>query len=531
MPRVIVLDDDQEAGRALSRLGHEVLCSRDLPEAVRACADALDFHQRLLSASGLIIAAYTADGACVFVNDALLRVVGGTREIHLAGSFRKLDSWRRGGLLAMADRTLATGEETRQEAQFVTTFGRDVWLECHFARFTSGGRPHLLATARDITDQRRVEAALRESEEKYRKVAEMAGDAIFLADAATGVLIEVNRSGEELLGLPADRIVGMHQSRLHPPDSEEEVRRIFLDHVAKGGCFPTEVPVLGPGGRRVPTEVNSRVFELGGRKVVLGIFRDLSERKKAEEERRGLEARIRKAHQLESLGMLAGGIAHDFNNLLMSILGNGELILHDLPEGSLDRECMEDALAAARRASDLCREMLAYAGKSRFVVGDIELRPLVEEIVRVLRVSTPKQVTVSLDRGESISLRGDPIQIGQVVLNLIKNAIEAIGESAGEVRISTGSGPWDRQALSRTYVDDGLPEGLYAHLDVSDTGCGMDEEAQRYAFEPFHSTKAVGRGLGMAVVLGIVRAHGGAIQIDSEPGRGTRIRVLLPLAR
>ncbi len=496
----------------------------------RAVEDDHDFHRRLLSASGLVIAAYAEDGTCVFVNDALLRVVGGTREQHLASNFRRIDSWRQGGMLGMAERTLATGEETLGEVRLTSTYGRDIRLEVHLARFLSAGRAHLLAMARDITAQRLAEAALRESEEKYRKVTSLAGDAILLADADTGILLEANRKAEEMIGLPADRIAGLHQSEVHPLESREEHRADFRERADGGGHPPGEIQMLHRDGRRVPAEVSTSVFELGGRRVIVGIFRDLSERKRAEEERRNLEEHVRRAHQLESLGLLAGGIAHDFNNLLMSILGNAELIRGSLCEECSQREYLEDVLAAARQASQLCREVLVSAGKTRGVREAVDLRAVAAEMIRVLRVSTPRNVRVELGGGEVPTVHADATQMRQVTMNLIKNAIEAIGEREGTITVLTGEVRMDRVTLARTYVDDGLPEGGYARLEVADTGCGMDAVARTRAFEPFFSTKATGRGLGMAVVLGVVRAHGGAIQVDSEPGRGTRVQVFLPVA-
>ena len=252
-------------------------------------------------------------------------------------------------------------------------------------------------------------------------------------------------------------------------------------------------------------------------------------RKLAEEERERLEAQVRHAQKLESLGVLAGGIAHDFNNLLTGVLGNVELGLLEVEDGSAACSCLREARASAERAADLSRQMLAYSGKGSFVIEAVDVNELVTEIGNLLEVSVSKGVALSYDLCRGLpAVVADVTQLHQVVLNLVTNASDSIGEEGGVVTLRTGVRHCDRAYLSDTYLDDNLPEGDYLFLEVSDTGCGMDSEVLQKIFDPFFSTKFTGRGLGLASALGIVR-HSGAIKVTSEQGGGTSFTVLLPV--
>jgi CheY-like chemotaxis protein len=226
---------------------------------------------------------------------------------------------------------------------------------------------------------------------------------------------------------------------------------------------------------------------------------------------------------------LAGGIAHDFNNLLMAVLGNAELALQDISEVSPARPMLEEIRRTARRAADLCKQMLAYSGKGRFVVKPIDLSELVREMGHMLEVSISKKATMRYTLSPSLpAVDADATQMRQVIMNLLINASEALGEQNGVISIVTGSVDCDREYLQGMHLDENLPTGLYAYLEVSDTGCGMDAATVRRIFDPFFTTKFMGRGLGMAAVLGIVRGHKGAIKVYSEVGKGTTFKILLP---
>jgi len=258
----------------------------------------------------------------------------------------------------------------------------------------------------------------------------------------------------------------------------------------------------------------------------------LAERKRTESERRQLEARIRQMQKMESLGVLAGGIAHDFNNLLMGILGNADLALLRLPPTSPIRDHLTGIAKATHRAADLTRQMLAYSGKGKFLVESLDLSCLIEEIDHLISAAVSKKAAVEYHLAQNLpAVEADATQIRQLVMNLIANAGEAIGESSGTIAISTGAMECDRAYLEQSYLDEDLPAGTYVYVVVSDTGSGMDDETRAKIFDPFFTTKFTGRGLGLAAVLGIVRGHHGAIKVASAPQRGTTIRVLFPACR
>jgi signal transduction histidine kinase len=260
-------------------------------------------------------------------------------------------------------------------------------------------------------------------------------------------------------------------------------------------------------------------------------WRLIIEKQRVEAERLEMERRLLHTQKLESLGVMAGGIAHDFNNLLTAILGHADLALISLAPSSPARHNIEEIVNASRRAADLCRQLLAYTGKGKFVIEPIQLDELIEEMVHLLRTFVSKRVILNLNLHRNLpKIEGDPSQIRQVLMNLVMNASEAIGEMSGVVTISTGVTFCDRGFLRDTYLDDDLSEGHYVTLDVSDTGCGMDCDTRERIFEPFFSTKFTGRGLGMSAVLGILRSHRGAVKVYSEPGKGTDFRMFFPVS-
>lgn len=252
------------------------------------------------------------------------------------------------------------------------------------------------------------------------------------------------------------------------------------------------------------------------------VFRDVTEK-------RNLERRLQQAQKLESLSVLAGGIAHDFNNLLTVVLGHAELALNEISPMSPAHGSLTEITAAARRAADLSLQMLAYTGKTVITPERVGLSELVGEMAHLLKTAIPKKVNLTLNLEPGLPpIQADPTQIRQIVMSLILNASEALGSRGGAIAVSVGVTRRDEEFLRNTELHDDLPPGLYVSLKVTDTGTGMDENTRSRIFEPFFSTKFPGRGLGLAAVLGIVRAHRGTIKVGSEPGKGSTFEVLFP---
>jgi PAS domain S-box-containing protein len=259
------------------------------------------------------------------------------------------------------------------------------------------------------------------------------------------------------------------------------------------------------------------------------VFRDCTEQTRLEEERRRLEDKMREAQKLESLGLIAGGVAHDFNNLLTGIMGNAAICRDKLHLGSPLHENLEKIQITGQRAADLCKQMLAYAGKGKITHAAVDISTLVADTVSMANFSVSSTVTVKQDL--ALGLRhaeGDPTQLQQVVMNLFINASEAIGEHPGEIHISTGIKKTEQREFASAVLAPELPGGDYLFVRVRDTGEGMAPETLAKIFDPFFTTKFTGRGLGLAATLGIVRAHHGALFVESALGRGSTFRLLLP---
>jgi PAS domain S-box-containing protein len=358
--------------------------------------------------------------------------------------------------------------------------------------------------------------------DRHRSILAAMTEGVAMVDASDHVVF-ANAAAEQLVDHGPGELLGRSIADMwFPADASERLENARV--TALGG-----VPVRR--NMRFRTKLGREVWAsivlipLRERDVATGtlaIMTDITEARK-------LEAKVLHAQKLESLGVLAGGIAHDFNNLLVGILGNAGLALDELPRESPARDRLEDIQTAAIRASELTKQLLAYAGKGRFVIGRIDLRRLVEEMGHLLSAVIPKNVLIKYSFAANLPLvEGDATQLRQVVMNLITNAADAVGARSGIITVGTSLIEVDRAYLADTYLDEALPGGYYVSLEVSDTGVGMTPETRMRIFDPFFTTKFTGRGLGLAAVIGILRSHRAAIKVYSEVGRGSTFRVLFP---
>ncbi|MBN1345227.1 MAG: response regulator [Phycisphaerae bacterium] len=372
---------------------------------------------------------------------------------------------------------------------------------------------------------RRAELALRQSKETIRALLNAPMDSSILL-AKDGTILALNDIAAERLGKPADELVGASVYALFPPALAES-RRARIEEVVRSGA-----PV------RYEDEREERCFDshlypvsdADGKVNAVAIFaRDVTERKKADQERRSLEGQVLHSQKLESLSVLAGGIAHDFNNLLTGILGHASLALMDLPQKSPLRKGISLIEKYAERAAELTRQMLAYSGRGSVDAQPLYLSRLVEGMVPLLKAAVPDKVVLDFQLAQNVPvIKADYAQLRQLVLGLVTNAGEAIADAEGTITVSVGAMHLDPDHDVRAYPIDEPLEGAYVFLEVRDTGCGIDEDTKAKIFDPFFTTKASGRGLGLAAALGIVRGHEGFFIVDSEPGKGTTFKVLLP---
>ncbi|MBU5637665.1 response regulator [Geomonas sp. Red69] len=378
----------------------------------------------------------------------------------------------------------------------------------------------------DIAELKRAEASVRLAQESQEAILNSMPDLMFRTDR-DGVIKEFHSSAMNLLYLPPEQFMG----RSIPDILPEEPARIIMAALAeaeKNGSHRGAVYSLALPQGEMWFELSVTAMGTPCTGFIM-LARDVTERRRMVEEQQQLEKQLLHSQKLESLGVLAGGIAHDFNNILMAIMGNAELALMRTNKESPAIGNLRSIEQASARAADLAAQMLAYSGKGKFIIEHLDLNRLLQEMLHMLEVSISKKAVLQFDLAESLPhIEADTTQIRQVIMNLVINASEAIGERNGTISVKTGSIECDRSYLRNVWQNEELPEGLYVYFEITDTGCGMDDDTLAKLFDPFFTTKFTGRGLGMAAVLGIVRGHKGAIVVYSEPDLGTTIKVLIP---
>ena len=460
------------------------------------------------------------DGRFLLVNSRMCEMLGYTDEEmpHLNVLDTYFPDERESGRQRLAG--LPCGTSVRFERQMRRKDGTAIPVEASVVRLGDG---RVQAIVRDITERKRAEAALRESEERFRRVFEEGPLGLALVGKDYHFL-KVNGALCQMVGYSEAELLQMSFTDItHPDDLRANVElaeKLFKREIP---FYQLQKRYVRKNGEIIWIKLTASVIRDQRDEPLygLGMIEDMTELKRTQE-----EALARQ--KLESLGVLAGGIAHDFNNLLGGILAEAELVEADLPAYSSPVEEIQRIKQSALRGSEIVRELMIYAGQDQTdLVEAVDVSRLVEEMLELLKVSISKHAVLRTDLRDNLpAVRGNAAQIRQVVMNLVINASEAIGEKQGVITVTTA-----QVSGSENLAPNGattLPQGDYVRLEVSDTGCGMTEEVKAKIFDPFFSTKFAGRGLGLAVVQGIVRDHGGAIDLVSAPGEGTTFQVFLP---
>ncbi len=369
--------------------------------------------------------------------------------------------------------------------------------------------------------KRQAEEALRRNEELLRDFLDNASDLIQVVDPSARFLY-VNRKWLEVLGYTTDEAFKLSLSDTIHPDSFDHCYNIFQRLLAGETLDRLEAIFVTKDGKEICVEgsVSCR-FENEKPVNTRGIFRDITEQKQ-------MEVQLRQAQKMEAIGTLAGGIAHDFNNILSAIMGYTEMAQYDVSEESRVRPKLDQVLNASHRAEDLVKQILAFSRESEKERKPIQVHLIVKEALKLLRASLPSTIEISQDVSTGLdTILGDPTQIHQVLMNLCTNAHHAMGEKGGVLGVTLA--PVDLDAEGTTPYPD-LHPGAYLKLTVSDTGHGMEQSTMERIFDPYFTTKEkeVGTGLGLAVVHGIVKSHGGAIKVSSNPAEGTSFHILFP---
>ncbi len=373
--------------------------------------------------------------------------------------------------------------------------------------------------ARNITERTLLEAATAQ----LAAIVSSSDDAM-VSKNLDGVILTWNAGAERLYGYTAEEARWRPMTMLLPPDRPDEETEI-LQRLRRGERVEHfETVRRHKDGHLIEVSVTiSPIRDIDG--AVRGashVARDITERRKLQEQ-------LLQTQKLESLGVLAGGVAHDFNNLLVGILANSSTLSGTLPESEPSQKVATDIATAAERASALTRQLLAYAGKGRFITEAIDFSKLIREISSLIQVSLPPSVQVRLDLQDNLPLvDADVGQMQQVIMNLVINAAESVGDGRGMVRVISGVQRIEEGFVDKLWGEPHLSPGTYVTVEVQDTGCGMDETTVEKIFDPFFTTKFTGRGLGLAAVLGIVRSHRGALKVYSEPGKGSTFKLFFP---
>ena len=518
--------------------------ARDITERKRAEEVRLQSERklgRILDLAPDPIAVINTKGEWTFANQAFCELCGHQRSEFLERKLAELDVWENAAdPAAITERLQRYGVVQRMEVALRSRNGSRHSVELSATVVEFDEATSIILAGRDITQRRLDEIALREAEQSAARsrarllsVSELAHIGHFTLNFHSGAVtltpelyrivgrstrdVQPTREGVRSLILPDD--LALVDGALEAARTSGQAQRLHVRVVRHDGEIRHCLAI-------VEVDQNSDLPAA----MSHGLIQDLTDLRRAEEERRKLEQQVMQSQKLESLGVLAGGIAHDFNNLLTSILGNADLASNELSPTNPARPYLADIEQVSRRAADLCKQMLAYSGKGRFVVQPISLNEVVREMGHLLSVSISKKVVVKYNFCADLpSVMADATQMRQVVMNLITNASEAIGEASGVVTLSTGAMDCDERYFAGVVGDsESHPAGQYVYLEVADTGCGMDHETQRKIFDPFFTTKFTGRGLGLAAVLGIVRGHKGAVRVYSEKGKGTTFKILLP---
>jgi PAS domain S-box-containing protein len=472
----------------------------------------------------------------VFANPAAARIFGVPEGALVGRALREFTTEEAYAVVLAQTSRRRAGEKNAYEMDITRPDGvtRHILVTATPRHQGETGYAGALGIFRDITAWHLAEQQLKESRQMLRAVLDAIPVRVFWQDG-DGVYLGCNRAFAEDAGLASpDDVVGLRSRDLPvalPPGACPPEYGVAP---APGPSRPRGADVdavSGPGAVHVRASTVPLHHADGRIRGVLGIYEDISDLRRAEEERRRLEAKVLQTQKLESLGVMAGGIAHDFNNLLQAMLGNLEMALQTLPPSLPSRECVLEADQAGRRAADLVRQLLAYSGHGQLVVQPLDVEVLVREMAHLLELSISKRATLRWDLAPGLpAVEADPTQLRQVIMNLLINASEALQERPGTISLCASQRHCDRAYLAGAWAHDDLAEGIYVAIDVTDTGCGMDDATLQRVFDPFFTTKSAGRGLGLAAVLGIVRGHRGAIRVHSAPGHGTTFQVLLPAA-
>jgi PAS domain S-box-containing protein len=527
--------------------GHVVIL-RDLSErqvllderraAEEHLAATLAFNTSLLEAAPAGILTYRVSGACVSVNAAAEQIVGATGDQLRAQNFRTIPSWKQSGLLDLAERAIATRAPQAAEITMVTSYGRSVWLQARLAVFRSLDDDILLLMIADISERKRVEEELRDTErvlrasqEDLRKLSraiEQSAASVVITDRA-GNIEYVNPSFSAASGYSPAEVVGHNPRIFKSGESLDDTYRNLWSTITAGGTWRGELRNKTKTGELhwVRATISPIFDDQGVITHFVAIEEHIDAEKAAEEAAREANRRLVGAQKMEAVGQLAGGIAHDFNNLLTAVLGFSDLALALIKDDPALEADVNEIKKAGERAASLTRQLLAFSRRQRLEPVNVNLNQIVGDLMKMVSRVIGEHIHVQLLPDPDLGLaKLDPGQTEQIVMNLVVNARDAMPEG-GKLSIRTANIELD-DVFVRSHA--GARAGPYVALSVADSGTGMPPEIMARIFEPFFTTKPLGQGtgLGLATVYGIVKQSEGYIGVDSTVGVGTTFTIYFP---
>ncbi len=527
---------DEEVTRLrkrISELEEEVHDRKRMEAALR---ESRDLFQSLMNNSPLLACVKDEDGRYIYANRMIEDVLGG----RLADWRGKTDSelWpketatqlRTNDLRALAGNSTLKVAETLPQSD-----GEHQWITFKVPFTTNSGKRCIGGISLDVTDVNRAEAdsapnALQPSENGSRQLFD--SNIIGMIEVDSDCVRDANDFFLDMTGYTREdlRAGRLRWQEMTPAKYHDSDQRAFQELLASGSCRPFEKEILRKDGTPVPiliggAAIKNAAIESGAGCTCLCFVLDLSER-------RQLENRLLHAQKLESLGLLTGGVAHDFNNMLASMMGNASLSLDALSPSHPAYRTLAEVVLASRRASDLTQQLLAYSGRAPFVIKPVDLSELVGEVSKLVEAVMSKKIDLRMNLARDLPrVDADSAQMQQVIMNLVINASEAIGENTGTVEVTTRAWEVTAENPAPLFAGSQVPPGSYAFLETRDTGSGMSKEMQARIFDPFFTTKPHGHGLGLAAVLGIVRGHNGFLRVESAEGEGTTFQLLFPASR
>jgi len=500
----------------------------ELKNALLAANAAAEQSEALLAAVGDGISIQNKNFTILYQNRAHIDMMGKHCGRQCFQAYEKNDTVCAGCPVA---RSFADGESHTAERE--VPFGdslRYFEITASPLKDAAGNITAGIEVVREITARKETGKKLFQQEKRYRELFSHMKSGVIVCRPGRGsndfVLVDINEAAESFERVKKKEAIGRRVLQLFPSMAASGLFTI-MQRVSQTGIAQL-LPVAFFEDSHTSGWKQYYVYKLDTGEIVV-IYDDLTKEKASEEEKKKLALQIQHVQKLESLGVLAGGIAHDFNNLLMAIMGNADLALIELALPAPARFNILAIMKASRRAADLCKQMLTYAGKGQFRLTTVDINALIRDMDHLLQISVSKKARLIYHLEEKTpTIEADENQLQQIMINLVINASESMGDMNGDITIATGSAQCDQDFLDTNSLPEQLSPGLYTFIAITDTGCGMDEETKTKLFDPFFTTKFPGRGLGMSAVMGIVRGHGGFITINSKPDQGTTIKVFFP---